>query len=155
MTTGVKVQIFQGSTEAFRPVDEQWSLEIQNNAFGIKADIDRHLADLQSLVDSESSDLLVLTEGDKIVGYMGMITFVSPTSDQLISNEHFWYVVPAHRSFGSMKLLRAAIDWARTKGCSHVIFNASYMASGLHDKVCHFYETMGMKRFETSFIREI
>ena len=49
-------------------------------------------------------------------------------------------------------MIDAAQAWARAHGCSHLLFNASRLASGLHDDVCRVYEHKGMKPFETTYI---
>jgi len=147
--------IVYNDIEALRPVARSWYDDTHRNSFNIDIDIDTHLADLDRLAKSADSDLLVLIDGTLIVGYMGIEAFTSPLSQQVIANEHYWYVLPEKRGIGSMRLIWLAQQWAKEKGCSHLIMNASNLASSLHDKVCKLYEQLGMKKFETSYISEI
>ena len=54
-----------------------------------------------------------------------------------------------------MRLFRTAKKWAADNGCQYFMANASNLASDLHDKVCSIYEGIGMKKFETSYIKRI
>jgi len=151
----MKAIIYNGDIEALRPVARSWYDDTHRNSFNVDIDIDAHLADLHKLIKSDGSDLLVLIDGISIVGYMGIETFTSPLSTQKIANEHYWYVLPEKRGIGSMRFIQLAQQWAKEKTCSHLIMNASNLASRAHNKVCQLYERLGMKKFETSYIAEI
>lgn len=169
----VKAQI--EDIERLRPIALQWQESCNGGEMKIELDIETHLADLAYLVKSEDADssaalgmtclFLLLNDKDspheiseaaisrgEPVGYMGLKCFKSPLGNQLIANEHYLFVASEFRGFSTLQLIRAAREWARAKGCSHIIFNASNLASDLHDKVCQFYERLGMKKFETSYI---
>ena len=45
--------------------------------------------------------------------------------------------------------------FAKENKCSHIMMNASKMISDKHDLVCKFYEKIGMKKFETCYLKEI
>jgi len=148
--------LFQDDIEKLRPIAEAWQRECKASDFGILADnIDKYLAELHSMAVSENAELLVLYDGRIPVGYIGLQYFDSPLGNQRMANEHFFYVIPDKRGIASMRLMKMAKQCAKTKGCSHVIFNASNLASDLHEKVCRLYERTGMKKFETSFISEV
>ena len=149
-------QLFQDNVEVLRPIAEAWEQEMRANAFGIIAnDMNKYLAGLDELSHSNDADLLVLYDDSVPVGYIGLQYFDSPLGKQRMANEHFFYVIPEKRGMASMRLMRLAKQVAKAKGCSHIIFNASNLASDLHDKVCKLYERIGMKKFETSFISEV
>ncbi len=141
--------------EAIRPLIKTWIDSSNREYFSLTIDIDIVLADLMNLVDSESSDLLLLKKEKETIGFMGITKFKSPLCNDDIANEHYWFVNEEHRGKGSLKLLAMAQSWAKVKSCSHLIMNASNLASGMHDKVCSFYERVGMKKFETSYIQEV
>lgn len=137
------------------PLAQAWLMEV-NGDFGIDIDVAAHLKDLQDFVNGEQSDVLGLeTESGAIAGYMGVHWFFNHMGRGKFASEHYWYVHPDHRGVGSMRLMNAAMNWAKDKGCSHFLATASELASGLHDKVCRLYEKMGMKRFETTYICEV
>jgi len=151
----MNVELFTGDIETLRPVVESWQRIVADNKFGIIADdVDGFLAGLKDMADGDESDLLVLYDNEPI-GYIGLQYFISPLGSQKMANEHYFFVIPEKRGLASMKLLRKAEVLAKEKGCTHFIMNASNLASTLHDKVCDFYKRLGMKKFETSFIKEI
>ncbi len=150
------VKLFTGDIETLRPVVEAWQDIVIDNEFGIIAnDVDKFLIGLGELASNSDSDLLVLCDGGDPIGYIGLNYFMSPLGDQRMANEHFFFVIPEKRGLGSMRLLKAAKALAKEKGCTHFIMNASNLASDLHDKVCDFYERLGMEKFETSYISEV
>jgi len=150
----MEVIIYKDNVEKLRPVMTLWRQEARIEQFGISFDWETYIKDLQHLANDENSDLLVLMDNEPI-GYMGIQCFNSPLGEQKIANEHYWYVCPEKRGMGSMRLFRAAKNWATQKGCTHLVMNASMMASSLHDKVCMLYERVGMRKFETSYIAEV
>jgi GNAT superfamily N-acetyltransferase len=142
------------NAEWLRPIAERWKEEA-NGDFGIHIDVNHHLEDMQRLIDDEGSELFGLFKDEKVVGYLGILMFNNPLGAGRVANEHYWYVHPDHRGFGSTKLLHAAKIWAKENNCSHLILNASKLASDLHDTVCRMYERLGLDHFETSYICEV
>jgi GNAT superfamily N-acetyltransferase len=141
--------------ESLKEVALEWKEECKGDDFGIElipGTFFSHLADMINDVDKE---LFLLLRKDKVIGFMGAIIFQSPLGNQNICQEHFWYIAGKHRGRGTLLLFRAMKEWAKERGCSHLIMNASCLASGIHDKLCRFYEKTGFKKFETSFIKEI
>jgi hypothetical protein len=141
--------------ESIRPLATEWKDFCTCDQFGLEVDINTFLAGLMDLVDGEKSDLLLLMDGDDIIGLMGITKFQSPFGKEQVANEHYMFIKQGCSVTGSTRLISAAQDWAKLKGCSHLIMNASNAASELHDKVCKFYKRLGMNKFETSFIKEI
>ena len=135
---------------------ESWQENVQDNDFGIIADdIDKYLNELGYMVLRPDADLIVLYDGETPVGYIGLRYFSSPLGSQMMAEEHFFFVIPEKRGLASMRLLKNAKYLAKLKGCSHIIFNASNLASELHDKLCRVYEKMGFMKFETSYVTEL
>ena len=152
----MEIKLFNDDIETLRPIAESWREEMRANEFGIIADdIDKFLTELGSMASKADSDLLVLYDGDEPVGYIGLQYFDSPLGEQRMANEHYFFVIPEKRGLASMRLIKNAKFIAKLKGCSHLILNASNLASNMHDKICGFYEKSGMKLFETSYISEV
>lgn len=140
--------------ERLKAVAFQWEKTCNARGFGIELVPEKHFSDLAGLIDKDDADLfLLINDKEEVVGYLGITIFDSPLGNQKIANEHFWFVAGEKRGYGSMLLIRAAKKWAKEHGCSHIIFNASNLASNMHNKLCKFYERIGMKKFETSFIQ--
>ena len=134
---------------------KSWINECKVNDFGMRLDLEEIFIDFHSLIHAGHKDLLILENDEgKIVGMMGLIFFKSPIGLQWFANEHYWYILPEYRGNG-MKLIKQAREWAKKNKCSHLILNASMMASDVHNKVCSIYEKIGMKKFETNYIERI
>lgn len=152
----MNVEEYKGNINRLFDVIVSWNDTCKGSTFGIDISMDRFAEELQVLISNEDSVLFVLIDDTtKIVGIIGMIKFLNPVSNRMIANEHFWYVIPEYRGFHSMHLIRSAFAWAEDNNCSHMMLNASMLASDLHDKVCDLCMRLGMKKFETSFIKEI
>lgn len=122
---------------------------------GLKINNIHSLQHIQTLIDNQNSDILVVKTNSHIVGLMGIEVIDWPCDNIRIGNEHMWYVLPEFRSRSSLRLINSARIWAKNMACSNLILNASFMASNMHDKVCQFYERIGMEKFETSYIQRI
>ena len=147
------VRVFTGTADSLRHIAEFWQEESVKD-FGMTIDIEEHLDDLQEMIDADNKDLLVI--GDPPYGYMGIGTFKNPLGTELMANEHYWYIIPEkRRGMGAIRLMKAAQEWAISKGCSHLLMTASKLASGLHDNVCKLYERTGFSHFETTYIKRI
>lgn len=151
----MEIQRFQSDVELLRPLAEKWRAECNGDTLGIDIDIDTHLKDLQRLMASPASELLVLVKGEDILGYMGLTIIDSPIGKQMMVNEHYWFVDPKKRRLSALKFLPVVERFARDAGCSHLLMNASTLASDLHDRTCRLYEKFGMKKFETTYIKKV
>jgi GNAT superfamily N-acetyltransferase len=137
------------------PITQEWEETQQGADFGVKAYSDSCLQELYRLVVGKKTDLLVLEDNGTPKGFIGMVQLESPISEQVFANEHFWFVMQEARGLGSMRLVKAAEEWAKAKKCSHLILTASTLASDLHDRICRLYVRRGMDKFETSYIKEV
>lgn len=139
----------------FDAIFPSWAKECNPNAFDMMLDYKATKETFNDMVKSPNADVLILFNKDSIVGVVGIVMFKSPIGAEAMATEHFLYVLSRHRGLGSIRLIKHAKKWAKDKGCSHIIFNASKMASDLHDRVCGLYERLGMKHFETVYIQDI
>lgn len=152
----MEIKLFNDDIETLRPIAESWQNEMRANDFGIIADdMNKYLLELGVMASSLNANLIVLYDEETPVGYLGLRYFSSPLGNQIMAEEHYFYVIPEKRGLASMRLIKNAKFIAKMKGCSHIILNASNLASDMHDKVCNFYEKSGMKKFETSYISEV
>lgn len=152
------MQVVRAKTvDSMMYVAMEWKDQCNAGDFGIGIDPVHYARQLGRLIERDDAELFLLTDTDHaIVGYMGVVIFTSPLDNTKIASEHHFYILRDHRGgIGSMRLVKAVREWARERGCTHLIMNASTLAGDLHDKVCRFYESMGMKLFETSYIQEI
>lgn len=140
--------------EKIRPLLDEWYKEQEGTVFGMDMNIDVYIKDMNTWVGNLGGTILVAIENSALMGFMALIIVPSEFGNQTWAIEKGWYVRPRSKS-SAIKLYRKAEIWCKEKGCSHLIMTASRGASSLHDKVCKFYERMGMKQFETSYIKEI
>lgn len=144
--------------ERLKPIALEWKETCNGKDFGIDLKPETFLSHLTDMINDTDSELFLLVKlhkREKIVGFMGAVIFQSPLGNQNIANEHFWFISGKHRGRGTLLLYRAIKEWAKEKGCMHLIMNASCLASNMHDRICHFYEAIGFRKFETSFIKEL
>ena len=152
----MEIKLFNDDIETLRPIAESWQKNVQDNGFGITTDgMNKYLVELGNIAFGANSDLIVLYDGKTPVGYIGLRYFESPLGSQMMAEEHYFYVIPENRGLASMRLIKNAKTLAKLKGCTHLILNASNLASDMHDKICQFYEKSGMKLFETSYIEQL
>jgi len=133
----------------------EWQDSCNADSFGVTINANSYMAGIIDLISNKDTDVLLLCHEDEVVGYMGIERFSSPLGTQKIANEQYWYILPGTDNNGAVMLLKAAQQWAKGKGCSHLIMNASMLASDKHDRLCGLYGAIGMKKFETSYIKEI
>lgn len=142
--------------DEFKHVAVEWKATCNASRFGLEIDDTWFLTRLTDAINRHGSEVFLLkTDEGKVVGYINIDLFDSPLGHQRCVVERNWYVMETYRGRGSIRLLTAAKDWAKEQGCTHLIMNASTLASDLHDKVCEFYKRMDFKLFSTSYIQEI
>lgn len=141
--------------EALKDLAFEWKSVCNGKQFRIDLRPETHFRDLAGLIENENSELFLLMKNDHVIGYMGAICFDSPLGNQKMCQERYWFVSGKNRGRGTLMLLRAVKKWAKEKGCSHRLMTASCLASQMHDKLCRFYERLGFKKFETTYIEEL
>jgi hypothetical protein len=110
------IEIWDGQTD-LRPLAEAWAAET-----GIDADIDCGMEDLQLMLKSPDSDVLVLGEpyaGNPrrwLMGAMGIAVQKVFHTTETYSAVRYWYVLPEFR-FLAKGLVDAGKKWSREKGC--------------------------------------
>jgi hypothetical protein len=133
---------------------DAWAKEWQGEDFGLTIDPVKVEADIQKVAADNKCLVLALVKDNAVVGIMGLVTLTSAIGPERIANEHCWYVMPEHRTW-MRSFITYAKAWAQTMGCSHLMLNASYMASDRADRVGSLYQKMGLKPFENVFITEV
>jgi hypothetical protein len=137
--------------EELRPLAERW-FEIQNgDDFGLDVDLETIFNDLREWQRNEGTVLVAKNENEP-VGLFAVFVVPSFLGNQKIALEKYWF---STLGIAGPKLYIEAIKWSKKNGCSHLITNASHLASEMHDKVCRFLEMAGAKLFETSYIMEL
>lgn len=155
VTIAVEVKRLEGSAEALLPLINEWKKESPGKEYGLRLDTPHFLVELQTMIDSDYGDVLVLVEGEEVIGMLGLFMQKSPLSSQVIAKEFAWYVLPKHRGISSLRLVKAAKLWAKLSKCSHLLLTASRVAGGMYDKVCKLFEKTGFTNLETAYITEV
>lgn len=152
----MEVIIFQDDVSLLRPLVESWRDNADNSEFNFDMKVCVFLAQLKVMIESPGSDLLVLQSKEgRPLGLMGVMATSSPIGNGWLLYEHYWYIVPEHRGQGALKLLKAAEEWGRDRGCEKFSITASKLANRSHDRICRLYERLGFKHFETVFIKDL
>ena len=142
------------STDGLSALMNSWKQEA-GREFNIDFDIESNVKHLNDMINGANSTVIGLIDDDRVIGYMGICIFENPVGKGVMASEHFWYVLPEHRGISAIRLLDAGMEWAKARGCTHFMANASRLAGGLHDKVCAIYKKYGMSHYETTYICEV
>lgn len=141
--------------ESLKEVALEWKEECKGGDFGIELIPETFFSHLADMINDIDKELFLLLRKGEVIGFIGAVIFQSPLGNQDICQEHFWYCSGDKRGQGTLLLYRAVRDWAKERNCSHLVMNASCLASNMHNKLCRFYEKIGFKKFETSYICEV
>ena len=140
------------------PLGEQWLAECSASDFGIKTSMAHIIKDLENWIEMATGTIILAYDGVELVGFMSVFVVPSVLGPQMFALEKYWYALAGRPTAGPMMFVEAS-RWAKENNCSHLIMSASHIAlniaSNVHDKCCKFYERMGMKIFETSYICEV
>lgn len=137
--------------EELRPLAEKWFEMHNGDEFGLDVDLETIFNDLREWQRNEGTILVARHEGEP-VGLFAVFVVPSFLGNQKIALEKYWF---SRARVAGPRLYIEAVKWAQENGCSHLITNASNLASEMHDKVCRFLESTGAKMFETSYILEL
>jgi hypothetical protein len=131
---------------------DEWYTDQNGEFMGLDMNIETFCECIKAWLKSFDGVILVAINKEP-VGFLVLVKLPSEFGEQVWGVEKGWYALP--NTGAGLKLYRAAERWCRENGCSHLIMTASNAASGLHDKVGHFYERMGMTKFETSYLKDL
>ena len=152
----VKVRLFgkDEDIERFRYICGVWVEECKKNSFEIVFDVEGLLYELTELVKLSNGDVIVIEVDGKIVGFRGVKFVKSPLGFQWMASEYLYFVLPEYRG-EDQRLIAKAREWAKDNRCSHLIFKANKLLDSQYDRVCKKYESIGLDRFETTYIERI
>jgi hypothetical protein len=137
------------------PLVTAWAAEWDGARFGLSIDQEKVIADLKQTARGPESIVFAKIDDNQVVGILGLETFVNPYGRERIANEKKWYVMPKYR--GQVRdFWIYAKGWAVVHGCTHIMLNASYMASDRCERVGALYEKMmGLAPFERAYIGRV
>jgi|TARA_E500000318_G_C3488953_1_gene183535 GNAT superfamily N-acetyltransferase len=104
------------------------------------------------LIESGIGKVLALVEDNVIKGGIGLITHNSLEDGALVTTEAFWYVDEQSRG-GGIKLFKAAEEYAESIGSERMMM--IHLQNSMPEKVKKFYERMGFKKAETTYLKEL
>lgn len=103
---------------------------------------------IESLIDSDSAVVFLLTFDEKVVGILAGTLTEMLFNKTLMTSEIMWWVEPEHRGRRSIDLLLYFEIWSVKKGAKFIQMVC------LDDKVARLYERKGYAKREASFIKE-
>ncbi|MFO1434580.1 MAG: GNAT family N-acetyltransferase [Candidatus Competibacteraceae bacterium] len=135
-----------------RPLAEEWAKEVRAAEYDFPTDVGIGLDFMRGLMTRSDGDVLVLMDGEKVCGCMGLMYRPNHVGPGMIANESLFYLTQSARSGGgAVELIQAARKVALSKGCNFFFLNASRMA-GDADRSRKLYERMGFKHIESSYM---
>ena len=147
---------YSQNIDQLRPLVESWKANC-GQTDGLILDVEHLLMALLSWLGILESTILVLKSDEgRPLGFMGLCVHQSPVGPQWMASEHFWYVLPEHRSMkASGMFLDAAMAWCKEHRAEFFSLTASRMANIEMERVCRMYERWGFRHYESSFIKEV
>ena len=116
-----------------------------------KWDKDKTEAMLKTCLDNEATTILVMDHDGEVVG--GIVGVIQPMfmSHTVIASELAWFVDPAHRGRGAIKLVKAFETWAKEHGADYLT-----MADirGIAD-LSKLYERQGYQLTEAAYSKKV
>lgn len=104
------------------------------------------------LIESGVGKVLSLVEDDEVKGGIGLIMHNSLEDGALVTSEAFWYVDEKSRG-GGIRLFKAAEEFAKSIGSERMMM--IHLQNSMPKKVKNFYERMGFKEAETTYLKEL
>ena len=104
------------------------------------------ISTIQELIETNS--LIVM--GDPAVGMVGGIIYPHYFNDEIIAQELFWWVSPAHRGGGGTRLLDAFEQWAEDEGADKIM-----MISLEKNDVSGIYKKRGYTSLEHTYEKKL
>ena len=94
-----------------------------------------------------SNGAIFVAEKDEhsMVGMFGVIAMPDICSGSIVGSDLFWWVSPDSRGTTGLKLLRAAVAWAREQGAERFVLVAP------DERAERLYERLGYKKTETAY----
>lgn len=91
--------------------------------------------------------------GGSVAGTIGGLLYEDPNNGDLVAQEMFWWLDPAFRGSGGVRLLDVFEDWADKVGAVRVVMTAVH---GLREKALgRLYAGRGYREVETNYVRAI
>ena len=141
--------------EILRPILAYRQAHSTAAEFGIETSMEQGLADLARAQELFAGAIFVCYDGPEAVGCLVVNAAPNFFGPQQIAVVKYWYAMPNTVTAGP-SLMKAAFQWAKEQGCSHLLSNATeFFAVPKSDKVAHFYERIGMKLLERVYIAEV
>lgn len=108
---------------------------------------------LDRLIGAPNVFFMVATDGDRVVGGIGVMVAPSQTvQDKLLAQELFWYVDEDYRQTRvAMQLYRSAERWAKEVGA--VAIAMALLEGSMPETVASMYERMGYVQVERIFVK--
>ena len=111
------------------------------------------LATLSALVADAHCNLLVVVDGEKIVGTVGIQIAPMFWGTDPVATELFWYMDPEYRGRAcSLKLFQQAEAWAKEAGAKVMLMG---MTATSPPHVRTMYERAGYRYSQTGFIKRL
>lgn len=112
-------------------------------------DIGRFVEVFTALMAGGDCVIFLADAGDKPFGALGAFKYKDAFSLAIFATELFWFVDPAQRGFGGIRLFLEFERWAKESQCTEV--RMVHLVDSMPDKLKHFYEAEGYTAAETHY----
>ena len=135
------------------PLVEQWLTKQGASDFGFEPDVAGGVEELVCTHEHLLSALFVAKHYNEPTGFVSIFSIPNHLDKgSKVAVVKYWY--STNKTDGP-RLLDVACEWAKEGGCKHVVLSASQMMPESHDAIADYCIAIGMRPFETSFIKEL
>lgn len=108
----------------------------------------------RNLIENENGEIFVLEREKQVIGFIsGALTPAYWNFSLLAAQQFAFYVLPAHRGFSSLKLLKQWELWAAGKGAT--VFYSGAKKDDRFGKMDKMLERMGYAELETVHVKGV
>jgi hypothetical protein len=104
---------------------------------------------MSALIGGSDSVVFVAELDGRMVGVLGLRTYVHPVSGHTVCGEIFWWVDPAFRGMTGLRLLKVGEAWATERGARTLFMIAPT------DDIEKLYSALKYKKVEVSYKKEL
>ena len=104
-----------------------------------------------TVIDAGIGVILGLECNGAMVGWLAAVVAPDIYDGRWVAQECFWYTMPAHRGAYPLRLIRAYMEWAQSKGVAKRDIRIACMEGANPDHLEAFYVKLGFKPLERHF----
>ena len=116
-------------------------------------DINKFVDFWRPIIANESGVIFIAEDDGEIIGAIGGMAYPEPYSGELVVQEFFWFVRPAHRGTAGIRLYKAFEQWLRDKQAAAI--RMVHLMDSMPEKLGRVYRQLGYTPVETMYTKDL